>query len=321
MTRYQGGKAAIGTELAAHIMKYAEHVLPESRNYLEPFCGMLSVLTNITNPQWKRHAADRHPDLIQMHRAIANGWLPSHDIDLVLFDKHDYDEVKSREHTDKLKAFIGFGTCHSGMYMSSFVRYTKLNTQNSSAQAAEAGIVNNLVPHLCPAFGPSDIEFTCQDYRDWGCAPCTDDEEEQQRHKLQWKDWVIYCDPPYASTNGYNVKGGDTRKTADFDNEEFWTHMREWSGSHLVFISEYTAPDDFVCVWEKDGINKRHLGRKSADKKTQQKGNNRKTEKLFVHKEWHTVFERVKQSREEMKKQSTTPLQTQEPDAMEWSSE
>jgi len=33
------------------------------------------------------------------------------------------------------------------------------------------------------------------------------------------------------------------------------------------------------------------------------------------------VFERVKQSREEMKKQSTTPLQTQEPDAMEWSSE
>ena len=38
--------------------------------------------------------------------------------------------------------------------------------------------------------------------------------------------------------------------TPDFDTEEFWEIMRQWSRNNDVYISEYNAPDDFECVLE-----------------------------------------------------------------------
>ena len=76
---------------------------------------------------------------------------------------------------------------------------------------------------------------------------------------------VIYCDPPYANTTKYK---------SNFEHEKFWCWCREMAGKgHKVFISEYNAPDDFVCVWQKEiqsGLNTN----------TTKKG----VEKLFVHK-------------------------------------
>lgn len=74
----------------------------------------------------------------------------------------------------------------------------------------------------------------------------------------------VYCDPPYAGTTKYKD---------DFDHELFWQWCREKAKEgHEVFISEYNAPDDFVCVWQKEiqsGLNTN----------TTKKG----VEKLFIH--------------------------------------
>ena len=80
---------------------------------------------------------------------------------------------------------------------------------------------------------------------------------------------VIYCDPPYAGTTGY--------KDA-FDSESFWEWCRDKSSEgHKVFVSEYTAPDDFVCIWEK--------GVKSSLSANGKSGNSKSSvEKLFIHK-------------------------------------
>ena len=57
------------------------------------------------------------------------------------------------------------------------------------------------------------------------------------------KNSIIYCDPPYAATTEYR----DT-----FDHAQFWDWCRQQSkAGHQVFISEYNAPDDFKCIWEK----------------------------------------------------------------------
>ena len=53
---------------------------------------------------------------------------------------------------------------------------------------------------------------------------------------------LIYCDPPYEGTTSY--------KTGAFDHPKFWDWCRKMSKKNLVFISEYKAPDDFVCIWE-----------------------------------------------------------------------
>lgn len=54
---------------------------------------------------------------------------------------------------------------------------------------------------------------------------------------------VIYCDIPYAQTNGYGAK-----KMTDFDYETFY----EWALKQTapIFISEYQMPDEFECIWE-----------------------------------------------------------------------
>ena len=51
---------------------------------------------------------------------------------------------------------------------------------------------------------------------------------------------VVYCDPPYAGTSGYG--------NATFDTDAFWEWARECE--RPLFISEYAAPPDFVCVRE-----------------------------------------------------------------------
>ena len=74
---------------------------------------------------------------------------------------------------------------------------------------------------------------------------------------------VIYCDPPYRETAGYNGKG--------FDHEAFYN----WAAAQSVpvYISEYWMPDDrFMCIWEK-----KRQSRMSA-KGTEGKA----VEKLFV---------------------------------------
>lgn len=50
---------------------------------------------------------------------------------------------------------------------------------------------------------------------------------------------VIYCDPPYNGTSDYGMK---------FDHEAFWSWCR--TVSNPIVISEYNAPDDFVCIGE-----------------------------------------------------------------------
>lgn len=77
---------------------------------------------------------------------------------------------------------------------------------------------------------------------------------------------IVYCDPPYAETGGYNG--------VDFDSAEFWDWAREVSKQNLLAVSEYKAPDDFVPILE---ITKtcQYCATNKA-KKT--------LEKLFIHK-------------------------------------
>ena len=60
------------------------------------------------------------------------------------------------------------------------------------------------------------------------------------------KGYLIYCDPPYL-----NNKYAKQNPFFKFDHVKFWNVMREWSQDNIVLISEHTAPDDFICVWEK----------------------------------------------------------------------
>jgi len=58
----------------------------------------------------------------------------------------------------------------------------------------------------------------------------------------EFENCLIYCDPPYKGTTPY--------KTGAFNHDKFWEWCRDMSKNNVVFISEYEAPDDFICVWQ-----------------------------------------------------------------------
>ena len=82
------------------------------------------------------------------------------------------------------------------------------------------------------------------------------------------KNSVIYCDPPYEGTTKYKD---------DFNHTEFWEWCRtKTKQGHKVFVSEYKAPEDFKCVWEKETKSSLSANGKSG-------GNKLSTEKLFLY--------------------------------------
>ena len=89
------------------------------------------------------------------------------------------------------------------------------------------------------------VHFTCSNYFELRIPPGS----------------LVYCDPPYAQT---------TRYSQQFNHSMFWQWCREKSNAgHTVFVSEYAAPKDFECVWEKEiavGLAKEAQNKKGVER-------------------------------------------------------
>lgn len=90
-------------------------------------------------------------------------------------------------------------------------------------------------------------------------------QSEYSKLQIPYKS-IIYCDPPYRGT--FKYKG-----TNPFNHDLFWQWCRDKAKEgHQVFISEYSAPDDFICVWSM-----------SLNSNANAKATGVAIEKLFVH--------------------------------------
>lgn len=79
------------------------------------------------------------------------------------------------------------------------------------------------------------------------------------------KNSIIYCDPPY------NTKATKGKYKDNFDTPKFWEWCREkFKEGHKIFISEYNAPEDFTCIWQKE-LNQRMNNNNSKGKKSVEK--------------------------------------------------
>ena len=125
----------------------------------------------------------------------------------------------------------------------------------SPVRSAERGFLGVVASYGCIFFG-GDYRLKYQtrnDYLKQGVAaiekirPAIKNVtfmDAQSYDKLNPVNSLIYCDPPYL-----NNKYSRQTEFFKFDHDKFWDVMRLWSESNLVFISEATAPVDFVCIW------------------------------------------------------------------------
>lgn len=232
-----------------HSKEILEVILPyrtsNEQFFVEPFCGGCNVLDKVTG---KRIASDVNKYLIAMWKALICGWIPPKEI-----SRGYYNEVRSsyrscnNKFTDYEKGYIGFNGSYNGRFFDggyAGVVETKSGLIRNYPEEAWKNVLNQ-VGNL------KDVDFYLSDYS----SLVIPDQS------------IIYCDPPYENTKQY-------LELNEFDHNKFWDWVREKSRQgHVVFVSEYNAPDDFECVWEK----------KVNSSLTKDTGAKKATEKLFKY--------------------------------------
>jgi DNA adenine methylase len=189
---------------------------------IEPFMGGGAVTEKLVDAFDEVYASDAHEDVMLMWQAVQIGWTAP---DYVT--EENYKRLKTLE-PSVLRGFVGMGGSFGGKWFGGYARggFNADGTpRNHLAESARA--VNRIGKKL----RSNNVHLNRLNYKD---ALSNNIEPA-----------VIYHDPPYAATQGY-------AGTASFDSAEFWETMNKWVDlGHHVFVSEYTAPDDWECVWQK----------------------------------------------------------------------
>jgi len=242
MPSYQGGKTQIGSKIYQVIKDVETKIEWKSSDYFEPFCGMLGVAIHAAKDSRHVIACDLNEDIILMWKAIQKGWMPSYNS----CSKKKYNSLKLDKKHSAERGFIGIACSYSGIPYAGYRGY--FSNGASALSMTKRVMQKNYVPFL------KNITFLKSDSYD---------------NLVPKGHLTIYCDPPYKN-NDY----GRGNKHFYFDHEKFWQVMRLWSKNNLVFISEYEAPEDFVCIWKKD-VSNSHNSISSNH-----------VEKVFVHKKY-----------------------------------
>lgn len=259
--QYQGGKSRIKKAISEVILNevsrreeqdsetysYGNFAERERENkkecntFISLFCGSCVVESEIAKSGRFDNIIcnDNHEYLIAMWKGLQNGYeLPEY------ITEEQYKYIKNNKNENKVLAgFVGFGCSFGGKWFGGYARDKQnvnycLRSKNSVLKD-----LNNL----------RNAIFLCKDYKNI------------EYHKND----IIYADPPYKGTTGYNHK--------KFDTDEFWEYASEVSKTNMMFISELATPDDFICIWQKEL-------RRTLD--VNKNNNFMSTEKLFLHKRW-----------------------------------
>lgn len=241
--KYMGSKSRLAKDLSPILIKN----LSEERWYVEPFAGGMNMMCNINHP--KRIASDKNNYLIAMWRFLVwyNFDFPKK------ISKESYSHYRNIFNQRGFKgdgdmsdeAMIGWigymgsfnGRFYDGGYSGHNVNgrdYIGEQIRNTLSQ------INEL----------KDVVFACGSYNTLAIPDNS----------------VIYCDPPYKGTKQYSTSKG-------FDHNVFWQWCRnKTKEGNDVLVSEYQAPTDFVCIWQKQITNSMNT-----------KNTYKPIEKLFVH--------------------------------------
>lgn len=179
---------------------------------VEPFAGGMNVICDVTG---NRIANDVHLYLIEMWKELCyNGWIPRKYIRI------EYKKI--REFKDSFPPYevgwVGFNCSYSGIWFGG-----EIKTKTGKLRDYQNEAIKNVKKQIPKMNG---VIFSNKHYYDLDLP----------------LNSIVYCDPPYEGTSGYKVDV--------FNHSLFWDWVRSISKQgHIVFVSEYKAPDDFECVW------------------------------------------------------------------------
>ena len=198
-------------------------------------CGGANLIDKVPS-KFKRIGIDNNKYIIALLNALKDGWQPPK------ITEEIYKFIKSNQESisDHLVGYAGFQLSFGCRWFDSYSKNKKGYDYQSAAQRGCLKQSQNL----------QGIEFICSSY-----------------DKINYrKDSIIYIDKPYEGKAKYHKN--------DFPHTNFWDWCRGMAKQgYRLYVSEYNAPDDFKCIWEKEITVT--LAKDSNNKKA--------TEKLFIY--------------------------------------
>lgn len=179
-----------------------------------------------------RIGSDIDEDLICMWQAVSDGWMPPENI-----SEWEYEELKVSP-PSPLKGYAAFALSYGGKKFGGWSR-------NNSGYDYVGAAYRNALKQFPLLRG---VDFRLSSYEDLDIP----------------RRSIVYCDPPYYGATGYSSK--------KFNHVDFWDWVRYTSKHNMVYVSEYSAPEDFTCIWSKETpVNMDYRKNKKLN-----------TEKLFI---------------------------------------
>lgn len=225
--KYMGSKNRIAGEILPIILNNRK----DYQYYVEPFCGGLGTMDKVNG---NRIASDMNKYLIAMWVGLQQNRNRPYQItkDLYNVARDVYNGKEKRfehimEMDDFMVGWIGWmasynGRFFDGGYSGHCVGETKRDYISEQ--------IRNTEKQIDKIYG---VDFKSCNYYDL---------------EIPEKS-IIYCDIPYKNTKQYAT-------SKNFDHDLFWDWCRIKSKqNHSIFISEYNAPSDFICVWSKKIVN------------------------------------------------------------------
>jgi DNA adenine methylase len=238
--KYMGSKNRIANKILPIILKHRK----SNQWYVEPFVGGANLIDKVSG---NRIGADYNIYVIEALKLIRDrlNEIPKNNTET---NEEIYYQMKNSDDIG-MKGYYGFQLSYAGKWFGGWRR----DHANKGRDYIAEGYRNSVKQSV----KLQNVKLIHSNYLDLEIP----------------ENSIIYCDPPYENTTGY--------KNINFNNNEFW----EWcisktNENHMVYISEYNAPYDFISIWERELLS-------SLTKDT---GAKKGIEKLFVHK---SIIEKV----------------------------
>lgn len=243
--RYCGNKQRFAKELIPII---TEHLNDDRTLFVDAFCGGANIICNVDHPNKLAIDNDRYIiDLWEHIKLHGIDGMPSSLTREMYNDIHNSEINCDGRYPDWYIGYVSTSCSYGSKVWGGYAAYNKKRDEDHIKEA-----YNNLKKQIENFKYLKETQFICCSYHDMPFQPGT----------------VIYCDPPYSDTVQYRTT---------FNHEKFWDWVRTLTRNGCyVYVSEYSAPSDFKCIWQKkkkDGMGTTKSGVKQ----------NSKIEKLFVY--------------------------------------
>lgn len=221
---YMGSKRLIASSILPIILEGHK----PNQWFVEPFCGGCNITQLVKG---KVIASDINGDIISFYKSLQEGWNPPK-----IINEEFYTRIKANG-PPELRGYAGLTHSFGGKFLCTYRRYADSRTGELSEGSRMKGNYANIKYNGNLSFKSAmslrgkikNVKFYCCSYYDLEIP----------------KNSIIYCDPPYAKTTSYNNR--------TFPHENFWLWCERMANDgHKIFISEYSAPEHFKCVWSKE---------------------------------------------------------------------